>query len=523
MPPRPVNQYRLNPGVIARELFCLAPDRDERAPYLCAETLLTLVQNGYRAPATTDDLRSPKRQLFAVRSLALGVNFLGGRHGERAADANTTPEDYGSMLARGLDLRGSTNLALAQQALEGLVDPETERGEQAGSKLLRPFHESLLWFDARQTGRNSNVYTVRKVHMRGTGISLARMLLDAPDPVSARLGHAAVAAIRKALTAPTPLASISDVLEQALPRDQLYSNRPISVEQDEKEAWELGADPRLSELSSQLCRHVEGVMLQGRASDPAKLWQLRCVLALDFAIYILRTAWEATDTPAHEQFLLLSFGGAPRAGDALRQRSEESYARARIRLGEATIVTLAQRMQELKEDPSVTGFAGEFRDAALREDTDTAPSVASQLQNLPQAAPKEEFTRLARVAAEVSTSYGRGSEDGFRVLLESVGMVAGSRYRYLTASTDLIATMVGALSAQMPMSSRQFMNAVRKEWGLVINLESAADTSLRDQLDGADLARNVRQAERLMSDAGLAVGLSDRTTVVGERADRRQG
>jgi len=520
MPSRPANQYRLIPGSVAKQLFCLAPDRDERAPYLCAETLLTLVQNGYCAPAHVDELRSPKRQLFAVRSLALGVNFLGGRRDERAADGDTTPEDYGEMLAHGSDLRGSANLALAQQALQGLVDPETERGEQAGSKLLRPFHESLLWFDARRTGRNSSLYTVRKVHMRGTGITLARMLLDPPDPDSARLGQAAVRAIHQALTAPTPLASISEVLEQALPRDQLYTNKPIDIEKDEKDAWDLGADPRLAQLSRRLCLHAEGVMLQGRASDPAKLWQLRCILALDFAVHILRTAWEVTGTPEQDRFLLLSFGAAPRSGDALRQRSEDSYARARIRLSEATVATLAHRMKELKADPSVTGFSGEFRDAALRDGTD---SVASQLDRLPLDAPDAEYFRLARIAAEVSTSYGRGSEDGFRVLLESVGMVSGgNRYRYLTAGTDLLAGMVGALSAQMPMSSRDFMNAVRTEWGLVINLESAANTSLQDQLDGADLARNVRHAERLMSDAGLAVGLSDRTTLVGERADRRQ-
>ena len=200
MPSRVRNLYRLSPGPIAQQLFCLAPDRDERAPYLCAETLLTLVQNGYDAPADVDDLRSPKRQLFAVRSLALGVNFLGGRRDERAADSDTTPEDYGALLARGSDLRGSANLALAQQALQGLVDPETERGEQAGSKLLRPFHESLLWFDARKASPNSSQYTVRKVHMRGTGITLARMLVDPPDPDSARLGRAAVQAIRAALT-----------------------------------------------------------------------------------------------------------------------------------------------------------------------------------------------------------------------------------------------------------------------------------------------------------------------------------
>ena len=43
---------------------------------------------------------------------------------------------------------------------------------------------------------------------------------------------------------------------------------------------------------------------------------------------------------------------------------------------------------------------------------------------------------------------------------------------------------------------------------------------LASQLDGARLAQNARAAERLMSDAGLAVGLSDRTTMVGERASR---
>lgn len=518
MPAQPKDRYRLSPGAIAQTLFCLAPDRDERAPYLCAETLLTLVQNGYVAPADVEDLRSPKRQLFAVRSLALAVNFLGGRREDRAGD--TSVEDYGQLLAAGSDLRGSANLALAQQALQGLVDPETERGEQAGSKLLRPFHESLLWFDARRAGRNSTQYTVRKVHMRGTGITLARMLIAPPNEDSARLGRAAVDAIRSALTATTPLAAISDVLESALPPNQLYSDKPIPVEQDEKDAWELGESPRLAELASRLCRHAEGVMLQGRASDPAKLWQLRCILALDFAVHVLRTAWDATGTPEQDRFLLLSFGGSPRATDPVRQRSEESYARARIRLGEATVATLARRMRELKVDHGVIAFADEFRDKQLKDDNDD--SVASELQRLPHDAPDSEFTRLARVAAESSTSYGRGSEDGFRVLLESVGMVSGSRYRFLTAGTDLLAAMVGALSTQMPMSSREFMNAVRNEWGLVINLESAAGTSLHDQLDGAALARNVRHAERLMSDAGLAVGLSDRTTVVGERAERRQ-
>ena len=107
------------------------------------------------------------------------------------------------------------------------------------------------------------------------------------------------------------------------------------------------------------------------------------------------------------------------------------------------------------------------------------------------------------------------------MLLESVSALVGTgSYRYLTAGPDLLAAFVGALSAQMPMPSRDFFAAVRREWGLVINQESAADTSLATQLDGAGLERNARRAEKLMSDAGLALGLSDRTTMVGERVGR---
>ena len=54
----------------------------------------------------------------------------------------------------------------------------------------------------------------------------------------------------------------------------------------------------------------------------------------------------------------------------------------------------------------------------------------------------------------------------------------------------------------------------------MINQESAKGTSLGAQLDGVGLERNARRAEKLMSDAGLALGLSDRTTMVGERAAR---
>lgn len=515
----PRKSYRLSPGPIAEELYCLAPDRDERAPQLCAETLLTLLQNGYQAPPTADQLNTPKRQRFALRSLALGENFLGGRSRGRAGDDDTAPEEYGAKLATGAQIRGSANLQLAQQTLQGLIDPETQRG-QAGASLLRPFHESLLWYDARKPSPRSAEYTVRKVYMRGGGITLARLLLDPPNTDDAALGRSAVTAIREALTATSPLAQISDVLESALPRDEPWSDKVLQIEDDEKAAWERGTDPRLAPLASQLCRHVEGVMLQGNSSGPARLWQLRCILALDLALHILRTAWDAVATPEDDRYLLLSFGDAPRSQDAVRQRSEDSYRRARIRLNEATVRALAGRMRELKETERVTVFAGEFRDPVLA-DSDPA-SVSSQLAQLRRGSGEDDYLRLARLAVE-SANYSRSSEDGFRVLLESVGMLVGTgSYRYFTASPDLMAAMVGALSARMPMSSRDFIRALQEEWGLVINQESAAKTALATQLDGAALAQNARRAERLMSDAGLALGLSDRTTMVGERARRRQ-
>lgn len=140
---------RLSPGSIAETLFALDPDRDERAPQLCAETLLTLTQNGYRAPAGDTRLQSPKRRRFAVRSLALEENFLGGQDSGRAGDDETTPARYGQLLAAGDQVRGSAHLNLARAALDGLVDPDTQRG-QKGAWLLRPFHESLLWYDARK-------------------------------------------------------------------------------------------------------------------------------------------------------------------------------------------------------------------------------------------------------------------------------------------------------------------------------------------------------------------------------------
>ena len=108
----------------------------------------------------------------------------------------------------------------------------------------------------------------------------------------------------------------------------------------------------------------------------------------------------------------------------------------------------------------------------------TIPRPASQRssRNLAVTPPAEDYLKVARATIETA-DYSRGAEDGFRVLLESVGLLVGTgSYRYLTAGPDLLAALVGALSAQMPMPSRDFFAAVRREWGLVINQESAVDT-----------------------------------------------
>jgi hypothetical protein len=150
---------------------------------------------------------------------------------------------------------------------------------------------------------------------------------------------------------------------------------------------------------------------------------------------------------------------------------------------------------------------------------DRLRDVITGLQRLPATAPFEEYVRLARTSAEQAT-YGRAGE-GFRVLLESIGMLAGTgSYRYLTAPPEILSAFVGALSDRMPLSSDEFFSAVFDEWRIVISQETAAATSAADQLDGASLERNGRQAEQLMSEAGLALSLSDRTTIVGERARR---
>jgi hypothetical protein len=492
---------RLSPNAIAQSLFGIAIDRDERASQICAETLLTLAQNGYQAQSA-ERLKTPKRQRFALRSLATAENFFDGVTDKWLPGGEISLAEYGKSLEKGSDLRGSSNLGLVQNVLEGLIDPSTQKG-QRGSWLLLPFHESLLWYDARRTPRRP--WGVRKVYMRGSGITLARLLMDPNcDDRTRALGEVAVEAIAAALREPTPLGRIAEHLEGPVRED----TGALETEQDEKRAWEDGARDSLRPLAEQVCRHAEGIMLQGGASGPAKLWQLRTILALDLARHALRRAWEATTTDRTRRYLLLSFAGPPRPQNALRQKSEDSFLRALIRFREATITTLAHSMERLST-----------------EDVEWIEELESRRQRLDEVARKLQFAEtdgdfdiLAREAFE-QADYDRPGA-GFRVLLESVGLLAGTGlYRYLTATPDLLSAMVGALSADMPMEGMDFFDRVYSEWGMVIN--QVKDTDLRHTLDGSELARNGRRAERIMADSGLALALSDRTTIVGERARRQ--
>jgi hypothetical protein len=497
------DKRRLSPNATAKTLFGIAIDRDERASQICAETLLTLVQNDYRA-TSGESLRSPKMRRFALRSLAVSGNFLDGLSDQFLPGTDISRADYGEALMKGEDLRGSSNLRLVKQVLEGLIDPSTQKG-QKGAWLLMPFHRSLLWYDARRTPHRP--WGVRKVYMRGSGITLARLLADPScDDTTRSLGRAAVEAIAQALGNPTPLGRISEHLEGPVSGD---SDQKMDTEQDEIVAWDDGSQEQLKYLAEQICRHAEGIMMQGGSSGPAKLWQLRTMLALDLACHALRRAWQVTGTDVSRRYLLLSFGGPPRAQNVLRQRSEDSFLRSLICLREATIDTLAAKMHELSKERSID-WIGELE--SRRQQLD---EVARKLRSAKTPA---QFESLAREAFERAT-YDR-SVAGFRVLLESVGMLSGTgQYRYLTATPDLLSAMVGALSADMPMEADDFFQRASSEWAVVIS--RSRETDLRQTLDGSELARNGRRAERIMVDSGLALGLSDRTTLVGERTARR--
>ena len=237
-------------------------------------------------------------------------------------------------------------------------------------------------------------------------------------------------------------------------------------------------------------------------------------------MHVARTAWQVTSTPEAERYLLLSFGGSPRAQDPVRQRSEESYRRARIRLSDATVRTLARRMQELAEGSDRVAWPSEFLfRRGSQSDADEA-SISSQLKRLaPTATPRTTCGSRARPSKPPTTAVAPRTASA-SCSNQSVRSSAPAATGTSPPDRTCLPRSWARCPAQMPMPSRDFFAAVRREWGLVINQESAADTSLATQLDGAGLERNARRAEKLMSDAGLALGLSDRTTMVGERVGR---
>ena len=140
-----------------------------------------------------------------------------------------------------------------------------------------PFHESLLWYDApprpgalhREKGANARHWC-----------DFGRALLDPPSGASEetrRRSSEAVTGIRQALTLASSLSAIAQGVEDVLPEDL---HKEVDLEDDERRSWMLGAEPEFVALSERISRHAAGVVTQEGASGPARLWQLRTVLAL---------------------------------------------------------------------------------------------------------------------------------------------------------------------------------------------------------------------------------------------------
>lgn len=502
-----MNEQALDPGAIASRLMLVRPDRDQRASQVCLEFLLTLVANSYAAPSDGDDLRSPKVRRFALRSLVFGRNFLEG-YEDPIPGTSMSAEEYGRCLAGAEDVLGSSHLDRAQITLRGLVDPSTETGAEPGQYLLMPFHESLLWYDARRARER---FTVRKVRMRGTGVTLARALLDPPPTASVetrRLASEAVRGIRDALRLGSSLSAIAKGIEDRLP-DDLHED--VALEEDERRSWMLGAEPGFAELAERIAHHAAGVISQQRASGPARLWQLRTILALDLATDMLRRCWSAVDEPSDRRHLLIAIPGPNRHSDRVRRRSERSWNDARSCINWATVRTIEKTLEELHRAGGIAWHQALSRRTERLLRTRVVQPYDDGLHD---------FRKLAQLAFE-NANYRRAA-DGFRVLLETIGMSAGgTRYRYLSATPDLLAACVGALSSEMPMTSEDFFGRLSEEWDLVVSPSAATGTTLANNLDGDELAINLRRFERLMIESGLASGLSDRTVLVGERAARR--
>ncbi|HEV2857954.1 MAG TPA: serine/threonine-protein kinase [Solirubrobacterales bacterium] len=488
---------RLTPAEVSRSLFGLAPDRDERASQLAMETFLTLWANGYEAPAGKP--KSPKRRNGALRSLVLADNFLEGFKGDSDA-RGAHAEEACAKLAAGRDFSGSEGIGLAQKALRALIDDRTLQGSK-GATLLTPFHESLLWYDARRSGAK-RPWSVRKVNMRGTGVTIGAMLLRGSGGED-DAATAATAGIKTALKAPTPLEKLTARLREAAPDDL----DPFSPEPDELAAWDAAGSNLLKPLAAKVKRHCANITAQEHVAPSAKLLQVRLILALDLIQHTLARSWEAIDAPIESRYLLLSFAVEERKENYVRMASEGSYQSARQQITQAMITELGRRAQEISETEAQPEWSFQFEKRARLDE------IADRFE---QALDTADFQELAGLVFEESRGSGYGRPvDAFRVLMESVGLLHGTgQYRYLRPGPDLLAALIGAVGG-MPMPTADFLEAVWQEWGFVVGDREMTSTVLVDSLDGSLLARNARILERTLASSGLAVALSDQTCMVG--------
>jgi hypothetical protein len=500
------DEHPLAPAQVSRRVFVVAPDRDERASHLAMETFLTLWANGYSAPTAPQHLAPPKRRNGAIRSLAVRENFLEGI-GD-AVSPEMTVAELGSLLARGADFGGSDGLNLVQDALQALIDGRTRQGS-AGALLMQPFHESLLWYDARKSGSTIK-WMVRKVNMRGTGVTLARLLLDPPNYLGEELrdlAAQAVEGIRSALQAPSPYGELAERLSAAI-TDETDERK---IEQDEIAAWLSADDEALRPLAERVIRHAHAITGQAHVGPALKLLQLRNILAIDLAHYALSRSWDLTATTLRQRFLLASYTPEERRGNRIRIFSESSYRSARQKVSQAIVAGLADAMREVADSkPPVADWADYF------EPRSRLDMVAATLNEADGSA---DFGREAERAYELASGggYGRPS-DAFRVLLESVDLLVGTgQYRYLRIGPELLASMVGALAPSLPAPADDFLARVFEEWNIIIGEGEAVGTDLGEQVEGAELRRNARFLEELLVDAGLALSLSDQTCMVGQR------
>ena len=337
---------RLAVGNVATALWPLYPDRDQKASPLCTESLLALLGNADRG--ADDELVSPKVSNFAVRSLIFGENFLHGKT-DRMHRGDMTLQEYGQKLSAAEDFNGSDNLDLARKALGNLIDTTEGLPGQRGEHLLMPFHESLLWYDARKS-KSSDSWSVRQVRMRGKGMGIARILIDPPpDAGEDTLVHARTAReeLVRLLRLPSPFGKVAGDLENPLHPDS--SPRP-AIESAESRWWELAGGDATRPFAKQLSRHLAGVTTQKNCSPADKLWQTRSIIALDLAANYLDSAWERSEQPQEKRFLLVSAPGLDRKTDTVRLASERSHKAATESLHDALVAVIAETMAELQAD-----------------------------------------------------------------------------------------------------------------------------------------------------------------------------